>query len=187
MKRSRKFRSQPGPEFHTQDLRASSSSKPSASAQPEWVRHAPAAEPDGRQFWHPKIELWPLKKLRPSKPNARTHPKKQRDKLLGVVSAMRLHQSDPGRRTWHHHFGESSQGGRRTDGPPGGAGHPDRAPDRPGEAGAGTRREPYRPRCRLGSRDAGCRTRRTGHLASRCGYRPFDHGIRYCRDRPDDR
>jgi DNA modification methylase len=38
-----------------------------------------------RRFWHPKIELWPLKKLRPSKPNARTHPKKQRDKLLGVV------------------------------------------------------------------------------------------------------
>ena len=46
---------------------------------------AAVADAASRRFWHPKIELWPLKKLRPSKPNARTHPKKQRDKLLGVV------------------------------------------------------------------------------------------------------
>ena len=46
---------------------------------------ASPADTASRRFWHPKIELWPLKKLRPSKPNARTHPKKQRDKLLGVV------------------------------------------------------------------------------------------------------
>ena len=44
-----------------------------------------AIDTASRRFWHPKIELWPLKRLRPSKPNARTHPKKQRDKLLGVV------------------------------------------------------------------------------------------------------
>lgn len=43
------------------------------------------ADTSSRRFWHPKIELWSLKRLRPSKPNARTHPKKQRDKLLRVV------------------------------------------------------------------------------------------------------
>jgi DNA modification methylase len=41
--------------------------------------------PDARRFWHPKIEMWPIGKVRPSKPNARTHPKKQRDKLFGIV------------------------------------------------------------------------------------------------------
>jgi DNA modification methylase len=38
-----------------------------------------------RRFWHPKIELWPIKKVRPSKRNARTHSKKQRDKLLAII------------------------------------------------------------------------------------------------------
>src|SRR4051794_38140993 len=46
---------------------------------------ASKAHAASRRFWHPKIELWPLKKLRPSKRNARTHSKKQRDKLLRVV------------------------------------------------------------------------------------------------------
>jgi DNA modification methylase len=40
---------------------------------------------DARRFWHPRIELWPLKKLRRSKANARTHSRKQRDKLVNVV------------------------------------------------------------------------------------------------------
>src|SRR5438067_7737290 len=38
-----------------------------------------------RRFWHPKIELWPIKKVRPSKRNARTHSKKQREKLLAII------------------------------------------------------------------------------------------------------
>ena len=41
--------------------------------------------PDDRRFWHPKIELWPIKKLRQSKRNARTHSKKQREKLLAII------------------------------------------------------------------------------------------------------
>jgi DNA modification methylase len=48
-------------------------------------RQLSPAEADARRFWHPKIEMWPLGKVRPSKPNARTHPKKQRDKLFGIV------------------------------------------------------------------------------------------------------
>jgi DNA modification methylase len=36
-------------------------------------------------FFHPKIEMWPLERLRPSKDNARTHPKKQRDKLIRII------------------------------------------------------------------------------------------------------
>jgi DNA modification methylase len=44
-----------------------------------------SVDPDARRFWHPKIEMWPVNKLRPSNRNARTHSKKQRDKLLGVV------------------------------------------------------------------------------------------------------
>src|SRR5260370_29954151 len=38
-----------------------------------------------RRFWHPKIELWPIQKLRRSKRNARTHSKKQREKLLAII------------------------------------------------------------------------------------------------------
>jgi ParB-like nuclease family protein len=47
--------------------------------------HEPTIGPDNRRFWHPKIELWRIKKLRPSKRNARTHSKKQRDKLLAII------------------------------------------------------------------------------------------------------
>ena len=37
------------------------------------------------QFSHPKLEMWPRTRLRPSKANARTHPKKQRDKLVRII------------------------------------------------------------------------------------------------------
>jgi DNA modification methylase len=37
------------------------------------------------RFGHPAIEMRPLKKLRPSKRNARTHSKKQREKLIAAV------------------------------------------------------------------------------------------------------
>src|SRR5882757_2318910 len=37
------------------------------------------------QFFHPKIEMLPVKLLRPSRSNARTHPKKQRDKLASII------------------------------------------------------------------------------------------------------
>ena len=52
---------------------------------PKPLPHEPATGPDGHRFWHPKIELWPIKKVRPSKRNARTHSKKQREKLLAII------------------------------------------------------------------------------------------------------
>src|SRR4051812_34576672 len=48
---------------------------------------------DKRFFCHPKIEMWPAHKIRRSKKNARTHSKKQEDKLFSVVS--RLGHLDP--------------------------------------------------------------------------------------------
>ncbi len=45
----------------------------------------PAMRVDARGFWHPKIEMLPLKRLRPAKRNARTHSKKQREKLLAII------------------------------------------------------------------------------------------------------
>ena len=49
---------------------------------PKLLPHEPTIGPDNRRFWHPKIELWPIKKLRRSKRNA---PKKQREKLLAII------------------------------------------------------------------------------------------------------
>src|SRR5436190_9719320 len=52
---------------------------------PKLLPHEPTIGPDNRRFWHPKIELWPIQKLRRSKRNARTHSKKQREKLLAII------------------------------------------------------------------------------------------------------
>ena len=43
------------------------------------------ADVGGRRFWHPKIQICPLNRLRPSMRNARTHSKKQREKLLAII------------------------------------------------------------------------------------------------------
>jgi DNA modification methylase len=45
------------------------------------------------RFSHPKIEMWPAHKIRRSKKNARTHSKRQEDKLFSTVS--RLGHLDP--------------------------------------------------------------------------------------------
>jgi DNA modification methylase len=44
-----------------------------------------AASPLAGRFWHPAVEMRPVKELRRSKRNARTHSKKQRDKLISAV------------------------------------------------------------------------------------------------------
>ena len=41
--------------------------------------------PVAARFWHPAVEMRPVKELRRSKRNARTHSKKQRDKLMSAV------------------------------------------------------------------------------------------------------
>jgi len=43
------------------------------------------ADLGGRRFWHPQIQICPLNTLRRSKRNARTHSKKQREKLLAII------------------------------------------------------------------------------------------------------
>jgi DNA modification methylase len=44
-----------------------------------------ATNPLAERFWHPAIEMRPVKKLRPSERNARTHSKRQREKLIAAV------------------------------------------------------------------------------------------------------
>jgi hypothetical protein len=44
-----------------------------------------AKNPLAERFWHPAIEMRPVKKLRPSERNARTHSKRQREKLIAAV------------------------------------------------------------------------------------------------------
>jgi len=44
-----------------------------------------ANNPVAGRFWHPAVEMRPLKELRRSKQNARTHSKKQREKLISAV------------------------------------------------------------------------------------------------------
>jgi hypothetical protein len=46
---------------------------------------ASAADVVSTRYQHPKIEMWPLKRVRRSKRNARTHSKKQRQKLLAAI------------------------------------------------------------------------------------------------------
>src|SRR3954469_25321224 len=43
-----------------------------------------------QRFLHPKIEMWPVGRLKPSTKNARTHPKKQRDKLVHIIQRCRF-------------------------------------------------------------------------------------------------
>jgi DNA modification methylase len=62
-------------------LRATSESH----AMPKLPSDQTTARQDSRQFWHPEIEMRPLKNLRRSKRNARTHSKKQREKLLSII------------------------------------------------------------------------------------------------------
>src|SRR3954466_3006160 len=52
---------------------------------PTLMPRPPAIVPQSRAFWHPKIELRSIKKVRPAKRNARTHSKKQIEKLIGIV------------------------------------------------------------------------------------------------------
>ena len=49
------------------------------------VQGESANNPLAGRFWHPAIEMRPVKKLCPSKRNARTHSKKQREKLIAAV------------------------------------------------------------------------------------------------------
>jgi DNA modification methylase len=44
-----------------------------------------ATSPLAARFWHPAVEMRPVKELRRSNRNARTHSKKQRDKLMSAV------------------------------------------------------------------------------------------------------
>jgi DNA modification methylase len=44
-----------------------------------------ATSPLAGRFWHPAVEMRPVKELRRSKRNARTHTKKQREKLISAV------------------------------------------------------------------------------------------------------
>jgi hypothetical protein len=44
-----------------------------------------ANSPIAGRFWHPAVEMRPVKELRRSKRNARTHSKKQREKLISAV------------------------------------------------------------------------------------------------------
>lgn len=52
------------------------------------VRRSHASPAQSRGFWHPKTEQWPLHQLLEAKSNARTHSKKQRDKLAAVVGKL---------------------------------------------------------------------------------------------------
>ena len=48
-------------------------------------RRKRASDLDGGRFWHPKIEMRPLKKLWTHEAERRTHSNKQRDKLLAII------------------------------------------------------------------------------------------------------
>lgn len=52
---------------------------------PALMPRPPAIGLQSRAFWHPKIELRSIKKIRPAKRNARTHSKKQIEKLIGII------------------------------------------------------------------------------------------------------
>lgn len=52
---------------------------------PTLMPRPPAIGLQSRAFWHPKIELRSIKKIRPAKRNARTHSKKQIEKLIGII------------------------------------------------------------------------------------------------------
>ena len=52
---------------------------------PLFMPRPPAIGPQSRAFWHPKIELRSIKKIRPAKRNARTYSKKQIEKLIGII------------------------------------------------------------------------------------------------------
>jgi DNA modification methylase len=43
------------------------------------------ARPDSATFWHPQVEQRPIRNVRPAKRNARTHGKKQLDKLIASI------------------------------------------------------------------------------------------------------
>src|SRR4051812_41558558 len=52
---------------------------------PTLMSRPTAIGPQSRAFWHPKIESRSIKKIRPAKRNARTHSKKQTEKLIGII------------------------------------------------------------------------------------------------------
>ena len=99
--------------------------------------------PDNRRFWHPKIELWPIQKLRRSKRNARTHSKKQREKLLAIIRRFGFINPiiiDENGNVIAGHLRLEVAGLHGHDAR---ARHSDHAPDGPGEAGSGACREPH--------------------------------------------